>query len=48
MVKAPKNVLNLPRIDNKLKMNLNHTFEVCQRLGSFVSQSLQGKQKKWK
>ena len=43
--KAPKNVLNLPRIDNKLKNELKPYIEVCQRLGSFVSQSLQGKLK---
>ena len=40
-----KNVLNLPRIDNKLKNELKPYIEVCQRLGSFVSQSLQGKLK---
>ncbi len=41
--KTPKNVLNLPRIDNKLNNELNPYLKVSEKLGSFVSQSLSGK-----
>ncbi len=43
--KTPKNVINLPRIDNRLKNELKPYMEVCERLGSFISQSLKGKVK---
>ena len=39
---TPKNVLNLPRIDNKLNNELNPYLKVSEKLGSFVSQSLSG------
>ena len=41
--RTPRNVLNLPRIDNKLNNELNPYLKVSEKLGSFVSQSLSGK-----
>ena len=40
---TPKNVLNMPRIDNKTYQELSPYFEICEKLGSFISQAVNGK-----
>ncbi|WP_296858321.1 phosphoglycerate dehydrogenase [uncultured Methanobrevibacter sp.] len=39
----PKNVLNMPRIDNNTYQELSPYMELCERLGSFISQAVNGK-----
>ena len=40
---TPQNVLNLPRIDSGLYRELVPQFELCSKLGSFISQAVSGK-----
>ena len=40
---TPKNVLNMPRIDNKTYQELSPYIEICEKLGSFISQAVNGK-----
>ncbi|SDA50638.1 phosphoglycerate dehydrogenase [Methanobrevibacter millerae] len=40
---TPKNVLNMPRIDNNTYQELSPYFEICEKLGSFISQAVNGK-----
>ncbi|MGN0177425.1 MAG: phosphoglycerate dehydrogenase [Methanobrevibacter sp.] len=42
---TPKNVLNLPRIDKNTYNELAQYMELCEKLGSFVSQGINGKVK---
>ena len=39
----PKNVLNMPRIDNNTYQELSPYMELCEKLGSFISQAVNGK-----
>ena len=39
----PKNVLNMPRIDNNTYQELAPYMELCEKLGSFISQAVNGK-----
>ena len=39
----PKNVLNMPRIDNNTYQELSPYMDLCEKLGSFVSQGINGK-----
>ena len=39
----PKNVLNMPRIDNNTYQELSPYMELCEKLGSFISQAINGK-----
>ena len=39
----PKNVLNMPRIDNNTYQELTPYMELCEKLGSFISQAVNGK-----
>ena len=39
----PKNVLNMPRIDNNTYQELAPYLELCEKLGSFISQAVNGK-----
>ena len=41
--RTPKNVLNMPRIDNVTYQELSPYFEICEKLGSFISQAVNGK-----
>lgn len=41
--KTPRNVLNLPRSDNSGFKETNDYLEVCEKLGSFISQAINGK-----
>ena len=40
---TPANVLNMPRIDNNTYQELTPYFELCEKLGSFISQAVNGK-----
>ncbi len=40
---TPNNVLNMPRIDNITYQEVSPYFELCEKLGSFISQSVNGK-----
>ena len=40
---TPKNVLNMPRIDNKTYKEVSPYLELCEKLGSFISQAVNGK-----
>ena len=40
---TPKNVLNMPRIDNVTYQELTPYFEIAEKLGSFISQAVNGK-----
>ena len=40
---TPNNVLNMPRIDNKTYQELSQYFEICEKIGSFISQAANGK-----
>ncbi len=40
---TPHNVLNMPRIDNITYQELAPFFEICEKLGSFISQAVNGK-----
>ena len=42
---TPKNVLNLPRIDKNTYQELSPYMELCEKLGSFISQAVNGKLK---
>ena len=39
----PKNVLNMPHIDNNTYQELTPYMELCEKLGSFISQAVNGK-----
>jgi D-3-phosphoglycerate dehydrogenase len=39
----PRNVLNMPRIDNNTYQELSPYMELCEKLGSFISQAVIGK-----
>ena len=41
--KAPRNVLNMPRIDSNTYQELAPFMELCEKLGSFISQGVNGK-----
>ena len=41
----PKNVLNMPRIDNSTYQEVAPYMELCEKLGSFISQAVNGKLK---
>ena len=41
--KAPRNVLNMPRIDSNTYQELAPYMELCEKLGSFISQGVNGK-----
>ena len=41
--KNPRNVLNMPRIDNNTYQEVAPYKEVCEKLGSFISQGVNGK-----
>lgn len=43
--KTPQNVLNMPRMDNRLYQELSPYLELCEKLGSFISQAVNGKVK---
>ncbi|WP_407416396.1 phosphoglycerate dehydrogenase [Methanobrevibacter sp.] len=40
---TPKNVLNMPRIDNTTYQELTPYFEIAEKLGRFISQAVNGK-----
>ncbi|WP_406535602.1 phosphoglycerate dehydrogenase [Methanobrevibacter sp.] len=40
---TPKNVLNMPRIDRKTYKELSPYMELCEKLGCFISQGVNGK-----
>ena len=40
---TPNNVLNMPRIDNRTYQELSPYFEIAEKLGSFISQAVNGK-----
>ncbi len=40
---TPNNVLNMPRIDKVTYQEVSPYFELCEKLGSFISQSVNGK-----
>ena len=40
---TPNNVLNMPRIDNRTYQELAPYFEIAEKLGSFISQAVNGK-----
>ena len=40
---TPNNVLNMPRIDKNTYQELTQYFEICEKLGSFISQAVNGK-----
>jgi D-3-phosphoglycerate dehydrogenase len=40
---TPNNVLNMPRIDNTTYQEVAPYFEICEKLGSFISQAVNGK-----
>ena len=40
---TPQNVLNMPRIDNKTYKEVSPYLELCEKLGSFISQAVNGK-----
>ena len=40
---TPKNVLNMPRIDRNTYKELSPYMELCEKLGSFISQGVNGK-----
>ena len=40
---TPKNVLNMPRIDNTTYQELTPYFEIAEKLGGFISQAVNGK-----
>ena len=42
---TPNNVLNMPRIDNITYQEVSPYFELCEKLGSFISQAVNGKVK---
>ena len=41
--KNPRNVLNMPRIDNNTYQEVAPYIELCEKLGSFISQGVNGK-----
>jgi len=41
--KAPRNVLNMPRIDHNTYQEVAPYMELCEKLGSFISQGVNGK-----
>ncbi len=40
---TPHNVLNMPRIDNNTYQEVSQYFEICEKLGRFISQAVNGK-----